>query len=103
ALAVTSAAPSARLPGVPAVSSVVPGYEGLNFHGLHGPAGVPVPIVNRLADEVRRAVRRPEARERLDDLAMDPVGSSPAEYEAFIRRQVEQWVPFIRQAGIRAE
>ncbi len=103
ALAVTSAAPSPRLPGVPAVASVLAGYEGLNFHGLHAPAGLPAAIANRLADEVRKAVLRPESRERLDDLAMDPVGSTPAEYDAFIRRQVERWLPFVRQAGIRVE
>ena len=103
ALAVTSAAPSSRLPGVPAVSSVLSGYEGLNFHGLHAPTGLPPAIANRLADEVRKAVLRPESRERLDDLAMDAVGSTPAEYDAFIRKQVERWLPFVKQAGIRVE
>ncbi len=103
ALGVTSAAPSARLPGIPAISSLVPGYEGLNFHGLHGPAGLPAPIALRLSQEVAKAVRSPESKERLDGLAMDAVGSSPGEYDAFIKQQVKQWVPFVKSAGIRAE
>lgn len=103
ALGVTSATPSARLPGVPAISSLVPGYEGLNFHGLHAPAGLSAPIALRLSQEVYKAVRSPESKERLDGLAMDAAGSSPAEYDAFIRQQVKQWVPFVKSAGIRAD
>lgn len=103
ALGVTSATPSARLPGVPAIASLVPGYEGLNFHGLHGPAGLPAPIALRLSQEVAKAVRSPESKERLDGLAMDAAGSSPAEYDAFIKRQVMQWVPFVKSARIRAD
>jgi len=103
ALGVTSTTPSARLPGVPAIASLVPGYEGLNFHGLHGPAGLPAPIALRLSQEVTKAVRSPESKERLDGLAMDPAGTSPAEYDAFIRRQVQQWVPFVKSASIRAD
>ena len=103
AFGVTSAAPSARLPGVPAIASLVPGYEGLNFHGLHGPAGLPAPIALRLSQEVYKAVRSAESKEKLDGLAMDAAGSSPAEYDAFIRQQVKQWVPFVKSAGIRAD
>ena len=103
ALGVTSANPSPRLPGVPAIASLVPGYEGLNFHGLHGPPGLPAPIALRLSQEVSKAVRSPESKERLDGLAMDAAGTTPAEYDAFIKRQVQQWVPFVKSAGIRAD
>jgi len=103
ALAVTSAAASPRLPNVPPVSSVVPGYEGLNFHGLHAPAGTPRAVVNRIAAEVAKAVARPDTRERLDALAMDVAGTRPEEFDAFIRRQVERWGTFARAAGVRAE
>ena len=103
ALGVTSLTPNPRLPSVPAVASLVPGYEGLNFHGLHGPAGLPPPIARRLSQEVTKAVRSAESKERLDGLAMDPAGTSPPEYDAFIKRQVQQWVPFVKSAGIRAD
>ncbi len=85
------------------MSSAVPGYEGLNFHGLHAPAGTPPAIVRRLAYEVSKAVRRPDVRERFDGLAMEVAGTSPAEFDAYIRRQVETWAGFVKAAGIRAE
>jgi tripartite-type tricarboxylate transporter receptor subunit TctC len=64
---------------------------------------LPAPIALRLSQEVTKAVRSPESKERLDGLAMDPAGTSPAEYDAFIRRQVQQWVPFVKSASIRAD
>ena len=103
ALAVTSANPTPRLPGVPSLSSVVPGYDALNFHGVHGPAGLPPAVVKRIADEVRKAVHRPDVRERFDGLAMEVAGSSPAEFDAYIRKQVVTWSGFVKAAGIRAD
>jgi tripartite-type tricarboxylate transporter receptor subunit TctC len=103
ALAVTSGAPTQRLPGVPSLSTVVPGYDALNFHGLHGPAGMPPAIVKRLADEVRKAVHRPDVRERFDGLAMEVAGSSPQEFDAYIRKQIAIWGTFVKAAGIKAE
>ncbi len=103
ALAVTSGSPTPRLPGVPSLSTIVPGYDALNFHGLHGPAGLPPAVVKRLAEEVRKAVNRPEVRERFDGLAMEVAGTGPQEFDAYIRRQIATWGAFVKAAGIKAD
>jgi tripartite-type tricarboxylate transporter receptor subunit TctC len=101
ALGVTSAKPAASLPNVPPIATVVPGYEGLNFHGLHVPAKTPRAIVAKLHDETTRILLSPEIRERLNGLAMDVIASSPAEYRAFIDAQIKQWTPLVKASGAR--
>ena len=103
ALAVTSANANPRLPGVPPLASVLPGYDALEFHGLHAPAKTPRPIVVKLQQEVARALRRPEAKERLDALAMDVVAGTPDEFTAFVRKQIDTWTAVGKAANVRAD
>ena len=103
ALGVTSADAVPSLPGVPPISRVLPGYEGLNFHGLHAPPDTPRPIIVRIQQEVGRILRQPDVKERLDKLAMNIRASTPEEYAAFIRTQIETWSAVIRAANVRAE
>lgn len=103
ALAVTSANATPRLPNVPPISSVLPGYEALEFHGLHAPSKTPGHIIAKLQQEVAKVLRRPEVKERLDGLAMDVVASTPGEFTVFIKRQIETWAAVGRAANIRAD
>ena len=103
ALGVTSAQPTASMPNVPSIATVVPGYEGLNFHGLHAPAKTPSRIVAKLHDETTKILLRPEVRERLNGLAMDIAATGPAEYRAFIKAQIEIWTPLVRASGARGD
>ena len=103
ALAVTSANAIPRLPGVPPISSVLPGYEGLALHGLHAPASTPRAIVARLYQDVGKVLRRPDIKERFDGLAMDVSGSTPEEFTAFIRKQIDRWGAVARAANVRAD
>jgi len=103
ALGVTSAKPTASMPNVPPIATVVPGYEGLNFHGLHAPAKTPRAVVAKLHEETTRILLRPEVRERLNGLAMDIIASGPKEYRAFIQAQIEQWTPLVKASGARVD
>lgn len=103
AIAVTSANASPRLPGVPPISSVLPGYEGLEFHGLHAPAKTPKHIVAKLQQDVANVLRRPDVKDRLDVLAMDIQASSTEDASAFIRKQIDTWTAVARKANVRAD
>ena len=103
ALGVTSAKPTATMPSVPPIASVVPGYEGLNFHGLHAPAKTPRAIVEKLHAETTRILLSADMRERLTGLAMDIAATGPAEYRAFIQAQIAQWTPLVKSSGARAD
>ncbi len=103
AIAVTSATPTQRLPGVPPIASVLPGYEGLEFHTMHAPANTPKAIVAKLQRDVAVVLNLPDIRQRLDVLAMDVQASSPEQCAAFIRNQIDTWTAVARKANVRAD
>lgn len=103
ALGVTSAKPTPHLPGVPAIASVLPGYDALNFHGLHAPPQTPAAIVTRLSAESTKILKRPDVAEKLNGFAMDIRIGTPEQYRAFIKQQIEQWAPVIKISGARAD
>jgi tripartite-type tricarboxylate transporter receptor subunit TctC len=102
-LGVTSAKPSAMLPGVPPIASVVPGYEALNWHGFEMPAKTPGAIVAKLFEECAKIVRRADMQDRLRTLSMDEDVRAPAKYRDFIKAEIGRWSPIIKASAARVE
>jgi len=101
AFATGSAQRLAVLPDVPTVREM--GFARLEFQGWNGlfaPAKTSREIIDRLSREAAAAIRHPETLRRLNDLAAEPVGSSPAEQEAVLKQQVAQFRPLIKELGI---
>lgn len=103
ALGVTSAKPTPHMPGVPPIASVLPGYDALNFHGLHVPLKTSAAIVAKLNSESSRSLKRAEVAERLGSFAMDIVAGTPQQYRDFIKTQIAQWGPVVKASGAKAE
>ena len=104
ALAVTGRARSALLPAVPTVmESGLSGYEAGTWYGLLAPAATPPAIINRLHAQTVRALADEEVRRRLVEEGLDPVGSTPAEFAAYIRAEMTKWAGVIKAAGVVAE
>jgi len=93
-----------RAPGaddIPTIAEAgVPGYEAVQWYGVLAPAGTPAEIIGKLHTGVVRAVQNPEVRKRLMNDGAEPVGSSPAEFGAYIRTETEKWARVIKAAGI---
>jgi tripartite-type tricarboxylate transporter receptor subunit TctC len=104
ALAVTSAEPSALMPGLPTVASGgLPGYVISTSYGLFAPAKTPEAIIRRLNQEAVRVLRTAEAKERLFNVGAEPVGSTPEQLTAVMKAEVTTMGKVIKQAGIRAQ
>lgn len=104
ALGVAGQRRSPQLPEVPTISEAgVPGYESGSWMGLLAPAKTPPRIVARLSAVTVKAVAMPETRKRLEDLGSVPVGSSPAEFAAQIRKEHAQAAMIVKTAGVRIE
>jgi tripartite-type tricarboxylate transporter receptor subunit TctC len=103
ALAVTSAKRSEGLPDVPTIAESLPGYDSTQWYGVLAPAGTSRGIVVRLHGEIARALRTPEVMQRLAADGAEPVGSSPEEFAAFIKSEIDKWAKVARAAGIHAE
>ena len=93
-----------RAPGaddIPTIAEAgVPGYEAVQWYGVLAPAGTPAANIDKLHAGVVRALQNPEVRKRLNNDGAEAVGSSPAEFGAYIRAETEKWARVIKTAGI---
>ena len=103
ALAVTSAKPSALVPGLPTVAATVPGYESISINAMFAPAGTPAAIVNRLNQETVRFLKRPDTAERLLNAGVEVVANTPEEFAVAMKADMASIGKVIKDAGIRAE
>jgi tripartite-type tricarboxylate transporter receptor subunit TctC len=103
-LGVSSAQPSAVAPGVPTISaSGLPGFESVTVVGIHAPAKTPAVIVERLNREMTEILHSEAIKERFLNTGAEAVGSSPNEFSAMIKSDMEKLGRVIRNAGIRTE
>ena len=101
ALATNASKRIADLPDVPTVREQ--GFailEADGWNGVFAPARTPRPVIERLQKEIAAAVQQPETAKRLREIGAEPIGSSPAEQDAILKRQVEQFRPVIREMRI---
>jgi tripartite-type tricarboxylate transporter receptor subunit TctC len=102
AFAVTSLKRSAIAPDLPTMAeSGYPGFEAVPWFGLMAPAGTSPAIIDKLHRETVRVLALPDVRKKLNDLGLDIVGGTPAEFSAVIAREIPQWAKVIKAAGIR--
>jgi tripartite-type tricarboxylate transporter receptor subunit TctC len=101
--AVTSLKRSGVAPDLPTMAeSGFPGFEAVPWFGLMAPAGTPPAIIDKVHRETVRVLALPEVRKRLEELGLDVIGSSPAEFAALIKAEIPQWAKVIKDAGIKA-
>ncbi|MEH3087940.1 MAG: tripartite tricarboxylate transporter substrate binding protein [Xylophilus ampelinus] len=104
ALAVSSPQRSPRLPDVPTVAeTVVPGYEAFEWNGLLLPAKTPKDVADKLQQAVVEVLKEDEVQQRLKDLGAQPVGSTPAEFAAFLKKEDAKWGAVVKQGNIKAD
>jgi len=103
ALALTSAAASDALPGLPTIGQFVPGYEASIVEGLSAPKGVPEEVINILNKAVTTAVADPQVKAKLTALGTAPTPMTPADYGVYMTKETEKWAKVIKTAGLKAK
>ncbi len=104
ALAVTGAQRLALAPEVPTVAeSGYAGFEAGTWYGLWAPAGLPPAVLAKISEHTVKALKAPDLRAKLKAQAWDVIGSSPAEFSAFVRSENEKWAGVVKRAGIKAD
>ena len=81
----------------------LPGFEGIAWIGLVAPRGTPQPIIAKLNAEVAKALALPHVRERFLTLGTEPVNTTPEEFAAYIRAEIQKWGKVIKESGAKVE
>jgi len=103
-LGVTGATRVVSLPDVPTVAeSGVPGYEVVGWYGIVAPAHTPREVIVKLHAEIASILKSQEVREKLAADGAEPVGSTPEQFAAFIKSEIDKWGKVVKSAGIQVE
>jgi tripartite-type tricarboxylate transporter receptor subunit TctC len=104
ALATTGAKRSTVLPDVPTVEEAgVPGYETTIWLGLMAPRGTPQAIIDKLNAEIRKAIDQAEVKEIWAKQGAVPMSMTPAEFGAFLDKDIAKWANVVKTANIKIE
>lgn len=103
ALAVTSLKPSPQLPGaMPVADQGVPGFSALSWWGVIAPAKTPQPILQKMYEELAKALKDPKVAKQLSDQGIDIVGGGPAELDKWVRGEMAKWAVVVKENNIKA-
>ncbi|MFM9972905.1 MAG: Bug family tripartite tricarboxylate transporter substrate binding protein [Burkholderiales bacterium] len=106
-LRVLAAGSRERLPDGPdvptATESGFPELTASNWWGLVAPKGTPAPIIERLAAETRAALADPATRNRIVEMSMTPLGSTPAQFTSLVKEELVRWKTVVERGGIKGE
>jgi len=104
ALAVSSARRSSVLPNVPTVAeSGLPGFDYNLWVGLWAPAGTPPDVVDKINRDMTRVLAEPEVKERLTTLGAEAMPMTPAEFDKFMRAEMDDAARVVKAAGIKVQ
>ena len=104
ALAIIDRQRSRHAPNVPVVTDLLPNFDPfVVWWGLLGPLGLPGPLANRIAAESKKALQQPDVASKLDDLGLDSVGSTPEEFAAMLRQDINAIGTLVKAIGLQPE
>jgi tripartite-type tricarboxylate transporter receptor subunit TctC len=103
ALAVTSAKRSPAAPELPPIAEALPDFDVSGWYALYVPAKTPPEIIGKLNTDVAMTLKDSETREKLENLGVIIVGSTPGELDRHLHAELDLWGPVIKAAGIRVE
>jgi tripartite-type tricarboxylate transporter receptor subunit TctC len=91
-------------PDIPTIAEAgVPGYESTIWIGLMAPKGTPKAVVDKLNAEVNKILTRPDVKAAWAKQGATPIVMSPAEFDAYLRADIEKWAKVIKSAGIKIQ
>ncbi len=102
-LALASPQRARSAPEIALIAESLPGFSAMSLIGIIGPAGLPTVLLDRISADLGEAVRAPAVTERMNQLGMEPVGSTHAEYSRIVREEIGKWTQVVKTAQIKLD
>ena len=102
-IALSSPKRAASSPEIPLIAETVPGFSAVSAIGIIGPAGMPPALLQKISADIGQVVRSVEVVSRMQQLGMEPVGSTSDQYTAQIRQDIDKWAAIVKSAGIKLD
>ena len=103
-LGITSSKRAVELPELPTViEGGIAGYEYVGWYGLLATAGTPPAVIDRLNAEVNKILKEPAILEKLAGDGAQPIGGTPAQFDAHIKKEISKWASVIKHANIEGQ
>jgi len=90
-------------PDFPVVAETVPGVSALSLVGIVAPAATPNELVHRIGADIAKAVRESDLTERMKQQGMEPIGSTPEQFDALIKSEIEKWAKVVKASGAKVD
>lgn len=104
ALAVSTRTRSQAAPDIPTMAEAgVPGYDATAWFGLFAPTGTPAEVIKKLSATAAQATQDPQVRAALEAVGCDPMGTSPDEFNAFFKSEVQKWAKVVNDAHVHLD
>lgn len=100
---ITTAKRAATAPEFAPIAETVPGFDVSSWFALFAPAKTPQAIIDKIYNDTKAGLADPAMRAKMDALAAEPVGNTPAELAAFLQAEMKKWGDLIREVGVKVE
>ena len=102
-IATTGSVRAGNFPNTPTIAETLPGFNVVGILGLIAPSGIPHEVRAKISADIHTAIHSPEVHDRMLQLGMAPLGSTPEQFNARIASEIERWSKVIKAAGISAD
>jgi tripartite-type tricarboxylate transporter receptor subunit TctC len=102
-IALTSDTQPVNIKGYPLVADTIPGFNVSSLFGLVVRAGTPRTIVDKIQQDTARVLNKPDVKGRLESLGVEVVGSTPEQFERFVRSEMVKWAKVIKASNIKVD
>jgi tripartite-type tricarboxylate transporter receptor subunit TctC len=90
-------------PEYPVVAETVPGVSALSIVGIVAPAATPKDLVGKISGDIAKAVKSSDLTDRMKQQGMEPIGSTPEQFDALIRSEMEKWAKVVKTSGAKVD
>jgi tripartite-type tricarboxylate transporter receptor subunit TctC len=103
AVAVASPTRVAGRPEIPAIAETLPGFDVRSVNGMVVPSATPRSVVRKINADVVALMKQPAFRAKMTEIGLDPVGSTPEEFDAYIKTEIAKWSPIVKASGAQPD